>query len=244
MAGQPNLVFLGMLGAPGRYDPAIFEHLPGGDDEILWMQLLLKGLGLLDRVFYRGVKVSHGETPPAPEGCDGVVVGGSFHSVGENLAWQMATREWLRAYRATGRPLLAICGGHQLVCSMFGVAVERLETGAMAGTFPVRLTDRGRAHALFAGLGAAPAFHFGNGEHVTRAPDGAVVLASRSEDPFCALDHGGNWTSVQFHPEAEVDTFSGYWAKHKPEYIANYCDVPDAKRIVANFVLNTGVIPR
>ncbi len=244
MAGPPRLIFLGMLGAPGRYDPVIFDHLPGGDDELLWMRLLLKKLGLLDRVDYRGVKVSHGETPPQPEACDGVIVGGSFHSVNERLAWQMATVEWLRRYRAVGRPLLGICGGHQLVCSAFGETVVPLENGAMAGTFPVRPTEQGRAHALFAGMGPAPAFHFGNGECVARPPEGATVLAARTEDPVCALDHGGNWLTVQFHPEAETETFSGYWAKHKPENIANYRAVPEAQRLIANFVLNTGFVPR
>jgi len=244
MAGQPTLVFLGMLGAPGRYDPGIFAHMPGDDDELTWMRLLLKKMGLDDRVSYCGVKVSHGETPPDPADCDGVIVGGSFHSVNERLSWQMATVEWLRRYRATGRPLLGICGGHQLVCTLLGGTVEPMATGTMAGTFPVRLTDRGRTHALFAGLGQAPAFHFGNGEHVVRPPVGATVLADRTEDPACALDHGAGWMTVQFHPEAETDTFKGYWEQHKPANIDNYRPVPDAQRLIANFVLNTGVLKR
>ena len=93
MAAQPTLVFLGMLGQPGRYDPAIFAHLPGRDDELLWMRVLLKKLGVLDRVVYRGIKVSHGEMPPDPASCDGVIVGGSFHSVSERLSWQMAASD-------------------------------------------------------------------------------------------------------------------------------------------------------
>lgn len=244
MAGPPTLVFIGMLGAPGRYDPAIFEHMPGGDDELLWMQLLLKKLGLLDRVAYRGVRVCYGEPLPDPGACDGVILGGSFHSVNERLAWQEGAVEWLRRYRSTGRPLLGICGGHQLVCTMSGATVAPLEAGTMAGTFPVRLTERGRDHYLFAGLGDAPAFHFGNGEHVKRAPDGAVALASRTEDAVCALDHGGHWLTVQFHPEADADTFSGYWAAVKPEHIRNYREVPEAQRLIANFVLNSGILPR
>ena len=66
----------------------------------------------------------------------------------------------------------------------------------------MQLTATGREHFLFAGCEDAPEYHFANSEYVTAPPVGAVVLATREELPAAALDHGGNWYSVQFHPEA------------------------------------------
>lgn len=247
-AALKRLVFLGQLGAPGRYDPAMFADEPGGDDETVWFDLTLQRAGVRDRLAYDGRRICHGAPLPpldGPEAPEAVVIGGSFHSVHDDLPWQRTLIDWLRAARARadgGPPVFGVCGGHQIMSKALGAPVGFVESGTMAATLPVDLTEAGRAHWLFDGVGDPPAFHFGNEEHVVRPPDGATVLATRTELPAAAIDYGGGWVSVQFHPEAEADAFARGWRDSHPEFMANYHPVPLTPLVFKNFLYATGVL--
>lgn len=237
-----RVLFVSMIGQPGRYDPSIYADVPGGDDEVHWVFLQLRDLGLADRIEYHGVFVCRGEALPEPEEADAVILGGSYHSVHDDLDWQHATRDWLDRYRGTGRPLLAICGGHQMVCEIEGATVERVPSGVMAGTMAVTLTEAGRRHFLFAGYGDAPDFQWANEERVAHPPQGAIVLATRPEIPCAALDHGGGWYSVQFHPEASHESMAVSWRPSHPEYAERYCPAPQGSLLLRNFLKGTGAL--
>jgi GMP synthase-like glutamine amidotransferase len=68
------------------------------------------------------------------------------------------------------------------------------------------------------------------------------VLATRPDLPAAALDHGGSWLSVQFHPEATADLFGAVWARLDPPTAANYRPIPFCERMIANFLTGTGVV--
>ncbi len=237
-----RVLFVSMIGQPGRYDPTIYEGLPGGDDEVHWVFLQLRALGLADRLEYHGVFVCRGEALPDPGAADAVILGGSYHSVHDDLDWQRATRDWLSRYRATGRPLLGICGGHQMICDSAGAPVTRVGSGVMAGTMPVSLTAAGRRHFLFAGYGREPAFHWANEEHVATPPAGATILATRPEVPCAALDHGDSWYSVQFHPEATHESMAVSWRPSHPDFAENYRPLCDGNLLLRNFLVGTGIV--
>lgn len=237
-----RVLFVSMIGEPGRYDASTYDEMPGGDNEVHWVFLQLRELGLADRIEYHGVFVCRGEALPAADEADAVILGGSYHSVHDDLHWQHATRDWLREYRAIGKPLLGICGGHQMISELEGAPVEPLAGGNMAATLPVTLTETGRAHFLFAGYGPAPEFHFANEEHVAAPPAGATVLATRPELPCAALDHGGGWYSAQFHPEATAESMIVSWRPTRPDYAANYHPLADGSRLLKNFLTGTGII--
>lgn len=245
---RPRLTFLGQLGAPGRYDPALFADEPGGDDETVWFEATLARAGVHDRLSYDGRRICHGAALPpvdGPAAPAAVVIGGSFHSVHDDLPWQRDLIAWLEAQRArgpAGPAIFGICGGHQIMARALGAPVEKVTTGTVAATLPVTLTRAGATHALFAGLGAAPEFHFGNEEHVTEVPAGGRVLAHRPEMPAVALDFGGRWYSVQFHPEAEADAFARGWRHEHPAYMENYHPVPESCRIFRNFLALEGIL--
>jgi GMP synthase-like glutamine amidotransferase len=238
-----RVLFVSMIGQPGRYDPAVYEDQPGGDNEVHWVFLQLRGLGLADRIEYHGVFVCRGEALPEPDEADAVILGGSYHSVHDNLDWQHATRDWLQHYRGSGRPLLGICGGHQMVAALEGAPVAPIAGGAkLAGTLPVRLTEAGRGHFLFAGYGDEPEFHFANEEHVAASPKDAILLATRDELPCAALDHGGHWYSIQFHPEATAESMQVSWRPTHPEIAANYRPLQNGSRLLRNFLEGTGIL--
>ncbi|MDH3438650.1 MAG: hypothetical protein OEN48_16910 [Betaproteobacteria bacterium] len=221
-----------MLGEPGTYDATVYDHLPGGGDEGAWFRLAfehLEGLTIVTR------RLPEGEPLPSPEEADTFVLGGSYNSVHDDFPWQRAVLRWLPELRAADKPLLAICGGHQLLCHFFRAPVVPLAAAPAAGTLDTALTEAGTSSALFAGLGPVSRFHFANYEHVPVVPHGAALLASADRVPVAALDFGRNWFSTQFHPEATIETMSASWARTHPELCRRY-DAGDAgAKLVENF---------
>ena len=62
---------------------------------------------------------------------------------------------------------------------VLGGRVSRMAVGPWAKTATVTLTEAGRGHFLFDGLGDTLDVHLGHYDHVDRLPDGAIVLAER-----------------------------------------------------------------
>ena len=240
---RPTILFISLLGGEGTYDPQNFCRLAGGDDDTVWMRLCLTSLGLADQIDYRSARVHRGEALPDVAGIDAVITGGSMASVHDGLEWQDRTRGFLRAWRATGRPWFGICGGHQIVSALEGGEVGVNPDGWTAGSYPVARTAAGMQHFLFDGFAPDAAFHWSNRDRVATPPPGATVLATRPGLPAAALDHGGNWYSVQFHPEATADLFGVVYAARDPAKLANYRPLPGTERMLLNFLTGTGVLP-
>jgi GMP synthase-like glutamine amidotransferase len=239
---RPVVLFISQLGEPGSYDPAMFCRMPGGDDETVWMRLCLDSLGLKERIEYRSARVPYREALPDVAGVDAVILGGSIASVHDGYEWQARTVAFLKAWRATGRPYFGISGGHQLASVFLGGAVGVNPDGVTAGSYPVDRTAAGERHFLFEGFAADACFHFGNYDRVERVPEGNVVLATRPGLPAAAIDHGGRWLSVQFHPEATADLFGAVWARSDPAKLLNYRPLPGCERMLLNFLAGTGVL--
>jgi hypothetical protein len=56
------------------------------------------------------------------------------------------------------------------------------------------------------------------------------------------LDHGGNWLSVQCHPELTADVFAAYWAGSDPSKAELYTPILLCERMVKNFLVGTGIL--
>jgi len=233
---RPRLAYISMLAQRGAYDLTQYLDPAEGRDDRDWFAARLAELGLADTVEVVGVDAGNGEALPDAASLDGAIVGGSLHSVSEERDWQRRLWAWLADYRRTAAPLLGICGGHQMMARMAGVPVTVLDDGPWAGSLPVRLTPAGTAHALFRDQPAEPRFHFGNGEHVARPPGGATVLAEADGSPCLALDHGGDWLSVQFHPEATGRAMARAWLNTAPENAQNYVETPAGPILLRNFL--------
>ncbi|RED45115.1 type 1 glutamine amidotransferase [Aestuariispira insulae] len=237
-----RILFISQIAEPGRYPDHRYADAPGGDNEVHWVSLKLDEAGVLNHIDYDGLHACRGDGLPGPEDADGVILGGSYHSVHEKRPFQLSLLDWLDNWWDSGKPLMGICGGHQLMAVSRGGDVIPVEGGPMAASLPVDITDAGRDHYLFDGLGAAPEFHFGNYEQVAAPVDDAVVLATRPEMAAMALDYGHHRLSVQFHPEADCQVFAGAWSDNHPEYVANYHELPDAPKMLRNFLKGSGLI--
>jgi len=229
-----KLCFLSILAEPGTYEPSLYDSMDGGDNECIWIE---NTFGHLPGLTIQGYRVAMGEAVPDPGDGDIFILGGSYNSIHDGFPWQAEIYCWLDKLRATGKPLLGICGGHQMMSHLQGSPVEFLSGGVIAGTEAVTLSKDGPASPLMDGLGPSPRFHFGNQEHVTQVPPGARVLASHERNPIAALDYGDGWFSTQFHPEAKVETLKAAWRLSKPEYMKNYTETQDGFRLVNNFLM-------
>lgn len=228
-----RLCYLSILAEPGTYDRSVYDDIDGGDNECIWIE---NTFGHLSGVSIHGYRVAEGEPVPDPADGDLFILGGSYNSVHDGFPWQTRIYRWLEVLRGTGKPLLAICGGHQMICHMQGSTVEHVPGGFVAGTEAVTLNDDGLASPLFSGLGPTANFHFGNQEHVTDVPSGARLLGSHERAPVAALDYGGGWFSTQFHPEATIDTLRNSWRITRPEYMKNYRETADGFRLIENLI--------
>jgi GMP synthase-like glutamine amidotransferase len=183
----------------------------GGDDGD-WLARRLSERGLRHMYSVTTVNLVAGDAlpPPTDNDFDYFVIGGTFLSVYDGRPWQGELRSWLLAHRSTGKPLLGICGGHQVMCVALGGAVTKRPSGTALGCLPVTLTPAGEGHYLMADAALsleASTFYFGNGDEVSALPEEATVLATTGDSPAVALDYGQGWCSVQFHPEASSSFF-------------------------------------
>jgi len=155
-----------------------------------------------------------GETPPALEGFDALVVGGGIMDV-----WEEDIHPWLIAEKALireavverGMPYLGLCLGHQLLACALGGEVGRAERPEV-GVKTVNLTAEGAASPLLEGIPAEFPCVQWHGAEITRLPEGASVLAASPACSVQAMSWGPHAFATQFHMEVEAQTASNWTA--------------------------------
>ena len=233
-------LFISMLGEREHIHPKDFISLCNTGKEkdwvVKWHSIIAQDAGY--KMF--GVDICGGEKLPDLNDVDTVILGGTLHVVTENHKWLNDLREWLRLYRETNRPLLAICGGHQMLSTQFGEGeLVGRQNGTLAGTYKVNLTKKGQEHPLFLNMPKSPKFHFANYLHVLpSAYQNKGVLATQDDSPGIAIDHGGNWFSTQFHPESRKKSWDIYYGLQEDRYISNYSNNHEGLKLIKNFFSN------
>ena len=228
-----RVTFIEMMGEPGSYDASVYDHFEDKDREGIWFARRFQHV---PGVSLSRVNVCIGEKLPAANEVDGLVLAGSYNSVHDHTLWQKRMREWIPSMRTMRIPMLAICGSHQLLANMLGSDVSSVENGPYAGTFPVSLTDAGRASPLMTNIPDGADFQFANSEHVLSVPTNSVLLASSDRVPVAALDYGDHCYSTQFHPEGTHETLSTVWRHKSPEKMRHYQSESNGQRLVENFL--------
>jgi len=155
----------------------------------------------MEKIAHRVVRIDRGESLPDPvPGARLIVLGGtmSVYDVAE-FPFLALLEELLRGWVDSGRPLLGICLGGQLLAKVLGGKVSCNQRGEH-GLLPVELTPAGEADPLFSGIGQpllAMQWHNDSFD----LPPAAVHLAATLNCPAQAFRVGRCSYGVQFHPE-------------------------------------------
>jgi GMP synthase-like glutamine amidotransferase len=142
-----------------------------------------------------------GDPLPFPDVVEGVVVMGGPMGVYEEarFPWLRDEKKFLEAVLNSGKPVVGVCLGAQLLADVLG---GRVYPGSQPeiGWFPVRCTPQGRQHPLLVGVpDELTVFHW-HGDTFD-LPPGAVHLmesAAYAHQAFCWNDQA---LGLQFHLE-------------------------------------------
>lgn len=167
--------------------------LPETGDYDTMFARLLAGHGFAFETY----SVVDGTFPSGPDACDGWLITGSRHGAYEDHPWIAPLEELIRAIAASGRPLIGVCFGHQIIAQALGGKVEKFAGGWAVG--PQHYDIEGQDMVL-------NAWHQ---DQVTALPPGAEVVGSNAFCANAALVIGDNILTIQPHPEFTADFIAG-----------------------------------
>jgi len=172
-------------------------------------------------------RLQRGETPPAPDAFDWLIVLGGPMNIYEHndYRWLVAEKQLIRRSLGAGKRVLGICLGAQLLADQLGGPVSR-NAETEIGWHTVRLSEAGRQDSAFAGFpDEFTAFHW-HGDTFALPPDAPSLMSSEA----CAaqaFSHGPKVAGIQFHLEVTAANARDWFAVERPAP-ARYVQTPEA----------------
>ena len=182
---------IGILQA-GHFVPELQSEL--GDYTALYGQLL-QGHG--HAFEFETFSVVDMEFPHGAGEADGWLISGSKHGAYEEHAFIPPLEELIRTIQASGKPLIGICFGHQIIAQALGGTVEKFDDGWAVG------------RVVYDMAGDTVALNAWHQDQVVQPPAEAINVGSSAFCAHAALVYGDKIWTMQPHPEFESTAIDG-----------------------------------
>lgn len=163
-----------------------------GDYEVMFHKLL-GGRGFEFQTW----NVVDMEVPESAEDADGWLITGSKHGAYEDHPWIPLLEDLILAIRDSGRPLVGICFGHQIIAQALGGKVIKYPEGWALGAQEYEFD------------GETMKLNAWHQDQVVELPEGAEVIASNDFCANAALAIGPSIFTIQPHPEFGAEAIEG-----------------------------------
>ncbi|WP_088921714.1 type 1 glutamine amidotransferase [Granulosicoccus antarcticus] len=193
-------VRLGVLQA-GRAPEALLDH--HADYDRMFENLL--GADAFD---YRHFPVLDNVFPNNIDDADAWLITGSRFGAYEDHTWIPPLEAFIREVYASGKPMVGICFGHQIIAQALGGKVEKFAGGWSVGRVEYDLDESvfGPPASNTADSSALMAFHQ---DQVVSLPAEAKNVGSSSFCQNAALLYGNRMLTLQPHPEFDKSFIQG-----------------------------------
>jgi GMP synthase-like glutamine amidotransferase len=175
-----------------------FQHVPFEDIGSIRPWLKAAGYKITGTPFFKSANL------PDPGDVDLLIVMGGPMSVNDknNFPWLIPEKQFIRNMIQSGKPVLGICLGAQLIASAMGTTVYK-NVAKEIGWFPIQgIPSVDNAHFRFPP--SAEVFHW-HGE-TFELPPGAIHLARSEGCEHQAFQFGRSVIGLQFHLETTPES--------------------------------------
>jgi GMP synthase (glutamine-hydrolysing) len=162
--------------------------------------------GLFERLLdghgfsYRAWNVQDMKFPRSPDAAEGWLITGSSAGAYEDHPWISPLEHTIRAIHASGRPLVGICFGHQIIAQALGGRVEKFAGGWCVGRHVYQIE------------GQDVPLNAWHQDHVTALPPTARRLGQSEFCENAVLAYGDTILSFQPHPEFDAEA-TGFFTR-------------------------------
>lgn len=155
-----------------------------------------------------------------------IIMGGAMSVNDEHLhPWLLVEKRWLRRFIASGKPVIGLCLGGQLIANALGAKVTKNQKKEVGWTKVKAVNPYPQACFTLPAEFEIMQWH---GETFD-LPKGAKLLAWNEDCQHQAFQIGENIIGFQFHPEMTAKTI-GLYLENEVEVDRFLHDLPDVKK--------------